>query len=930
MKGDFTRDLFDPTRHYSGVLMQQGRVQLDADWNAQDSLQRYRAEVAARDVIGASGGPLENGGFAIQVADAGIVVIRRGRYYVEGILCENEEDVRFDQQPDFPNPPALPQLFGNNKLGIVYLDVWTRHISALEDPAIREVALGGADTTTRLKTVWQVKVLPVASQHPDVVNDDDTFPEWDALVAPGTGGLSARAQPLAQGQQGPCLLAPNAGYRRLENQLYRVEVHKGGALGIAGQPAPTFKWSRDNGTVVTSIEKFNGQELTLHDVGRDEVLGFAAGQLVEVVDDAQELSGSPGQLFTIAKVNAATRIATLSGAPAAVDASRHPRLRRWDSATETPVAIPGTNGGFIALEDGVEVKFSNGSFRTGDYWQIPARTATADIEWPFTAPQPARGVLHHYARLAFLRLKDDGTPQPPQDARRIFRPLTPTPLALHVKGINWPNDDFVVLETLTQGNVGLRILLDSTFNPNTVNSSTMVVTLETVLPATPPKPNSFLHVDTVLAGQITLDPSVQASPDPATIRTIVWKLPPAFDDLNALLAQAVDPPRVWVRLNGSAIWSDDGARLRYLDGHSYGRPGRRADDNSFRVDLGLPTGTDALASDFESWFFLKKIIPPATLIAMTLTEKVVAGGTIQAAAQLDRAALADTSIALSNSNPEAVTVPASIVIPAGKDRVQLQLTTAANLGVTTQVKIDGRLGASTASGTFTVEVVSVSVTPPQASLFTGRQQQFSALVTGTDNTAVNWSAAGGGSVTSTGIYTAPGVAGTFQVIATSVEDSRKAASSQVVVTVKPKEGKESKDTKETGKEFTKEKEIRAEKIAENKLRDVIGTGIVSPLRTAPDAATTGTGQPFIQAAERPALDGSVAPAPTAQTPVADEPIVQVPAVKKPLARKPVAKRPSTKKPAAKKPATKKPAEKKPTAKKTAPSKSSRRSKDGGK
>ena len=128
-------------------------------------------------------------------------------------------------------------------------------------------------------------------------------------------------------------------------------------------------------------------------------------------------------------------------------------------------------------------------------------------------------------------------------------------------------------------------------------------------------------------------------------------------------------------------------------------------------------------------------------------------------AQLDRAALADTSIALSNSNPEAVTVPASIVIPAGKDRAQLQLTTAANLGVTTQVKIDGRLGTSTASGTFTVEVVGVGVTPPQASLFTNRQQQFSALVTGTDNTAVNWSVAGGGSITSTGIYTAPGVAG---------------------------------------------------------------------------------------------------------------------------------------------------------------------------
>ena len=79
--------------------------------------------------------------------------------------------------------------------------------------------------------------------------------------------------------------------------------------------------------------------------------------------------------------------------------------------------------------------------------------------------------------------------------------------------------------------------------------------------------------------------------------------------------------------------------------------------------------------------------------------------------------------------------------------------------------------------------------------------------------------------------------------------------------MKPKEGKESKDTKETGKEFVKEKEIRTEKVADTKLREVIGTGVITPIRTAPDAATAGTGQPFIQAAERPVLDGSVASAP---------------------------------------------------------------------
>jgi len=35
MKGDFTRSTFRPEKRFTGVRMQQGRVQLDADWNEQ-------------------------------------------------------------------------------------------------------------------------------------------------------------------------------------------------------------------------------------------------------------------------------------------------------------------------------------------------------------------------------------------------------------------------------------------------------------------------------------------------------------------------------------------------------------------------------------------------------------------------------------------------------------------------------------------------------------------------------------------------------------------------------------------------------------------------------------------------------------------------------------------------------------------------------
>ena len=51
MKGDFSRDTFDPLKHFSRVLTQQGRVSLDADWNEQADITAHRTETEARDVI---------------------------------------------------------------------------------------------------------------------------------------------------------------------------------------------------------------------------------------------------------------------------------------------------------------------------------------------------------------------------------------------------------------------------------------------------------------------------------------------------------------------------------------------------------------------------------------------------------------------------------------------------------------------------------------------------------------------------------------------------------------------------------------------------------------------------------------------------------------------------------------------------------------
>jgi len=83
----------------------------------------------------------------------------------------------------------------------------------------------------------------------------------------------------------------------------------------------------------------------------------------------------------------------------------------------------------------------------------------------------------------------------------------------------------------------------------------------------------------------------------------------------------------------------------------------------------------------------------------------------------------------------------------------------------------------------TAQSVSVSVTPGAATLGALETQQFSAAVTGTTNTAVNWTLNPGfGTISPTGLYTAPSSissAQTVTVTATSAADPSKSASASV-------------------------------------------------------------------------------------------------------------------------------------------------------
>jgi hypothetical protein len=84
--------------------------------------------------------------------------------------------------------------------------------------------------------------------------------------------------------------------------------------------------------------------------------------------------------------------------------------------------------------------------------------------------------------------------------------------------------------------------------------------------------------------------------------------------------------------------------------------------------------------------------------------------------------------------------------------------------------------------------ITVAISPTSAAVAAAATQQFTASVTGSSNTAVNWSVdgvSGGnstvGTISATGLYSAPSTAGTHTVTATSQASSAASASAQVTV-----------------------------------------------------------------------------------------------------------------------------------------------------
>jgi len=499
MEGDFTRNSDDPEAAYSGVLMQQGRVQLDADWNEQAAIQTRALRDALRDLIGSHGGPADDFGFAIasHKENDPVLTFGGGVYYVDGIRVAQHGA-----------PLTLSMAHHEDGAYIAFLDVWERHVNAIEDPHIREVALLGPDTATRVEVLWRVRLLKIVNDASQIENldpwADNQIKKY--LRSRPRRHLAAHARTV-NANTDPCQLSPLAQYRGRENQLYRVQIHDGfpdpkvdagkvkiesgkgkrgkGKIIEAKDPAGesgdrvlfTFKWSRDNGSVVFpivgSISLSASQaeagdheievSVPLGNLGRDERFGLKAGDIVEFVHDALTREtlddgaliddgrdpGRPGLLgrvlSPIDRDDLTVRIAVYADdISELVEATLYPYLRRWDHG---PTAVRSHERGAIAvrqsdldkwlpLEDGVEVWFDSSTptgavpqQRAGDYWQIPARAATGDVLWPTTIVSgnpsvrkqtrvPPHGPHHHYAPLLAVMWESGSITT--LEARRIF------------------------------------------------------------------------------------------------------------------------------------------------------------------------------------------------------------------------------------------------------------------------------------------------------------------------------------------------------------------------------------------------------------------------------------------------------------------------------------------------------------------------------
>ncbi len=334
-------------------------------------------------------GPL--GGTWSQLEDE--VASRHGhapRGYVDGLACAQSRDMLYSQQADPNDPPLTTPSVSAVRKDVVYLDAWLEPVTYIQDPDLREVALGGPDTATRMRVRQRVRVAE--------------------------GGVLPTGNGVGRGT-----LATGGSYTDTANRLYLVEVDTAGDIGSA-----TVRWSEDNAsTIQPVIEAIPPGSTT---VKVEDASAFQPGDLIllrkEFGDEEHQIASVLGNSITLQRPTGDQ----LGQFPAARDAAfktfalaDRPMVQRWN-AFRVPIvadASDSTLSASITLSHGVNLQFGGHALRRGDFWTFRTRYLAGDVASGISPTSrievldfaPPLGVVHHYTPLALL-LRDPGMQSP--------------------------------------------------------------------------------------------------------------------------------------------------------------------------------------------------------------------------------------------------------------------------------------------------------------------------------------------------------------------------------------------------------------------------------------------------------------------------------------------------------------------------------------
>ena len=445
MAADRARVSYDPSRRWRGLIAQQGRVTVEADWNEAAAISAEHDRRLTLDVVGTTGTP--DGGYVVAAVPAtgsppvapasppgavpGDLVIGAGTLYLGGERLDLDVPVSYSAQPDWLDfstdplwaPPAVPSATGTS-YELVYLLAPEQEVSAVEDPALADVALGGPDTMARQRILQRFLRQPAQSA--------SCSEAWSGLVSSlGSAGLrfdpaSMRIESAAalqvsftsSGPAGPCQPAAAGGYLGAENQMIRVMVTSVDPSGV-----PTLVWGFDDASFLYRVEAAGfdpgsgDTTLTLASTPPDSYHYPVRGQAVELLRDAARLTAddyitAPNGFVSAltAGYSPASRTLAISGEPPADYLSRAATpqlyLRVWQATVTAPpgqAAPLGDTGVAVTLTSGT------GSFHVGDFWRFALRPLQPTLLYParyLTAPQPPDGPRTLACPLAVLTWED--------------------------------------------------------------------------------------------------------------------------------------------------------------------------------------------------------------------------------------------------------------------------------------------------------------------------------------------------------------------------------------------------------------------------------------------------------------------------------------------------------------------------------------------